>query len=216
MAPVIVDPSRIKEFATETAFESWLAKHHDEEHELWIRIYKKGSGVRSVTPAEAIDVVLCWGWIDGQRKGYDELSFLQRYTPRRAKSIWSDINRENVARLIKAKRMTPHGLRHVEAAKADGRWTAAYKGPRTMTVPDDLMRAIEADRKALATYQKLDKRTRWVLSFRLGNLRTAAGRAKRIATYVQMLRRGETILPSKSPARRERRGGQRIKGTKSA
>ena len=159
MAPVIVDPSRIKEFATETAFESWLAKHHDEEHELWIRIYKKGSGVRSVTPAEAIDVVLCWGWIDGQRKGYDELSFLQRYTPRRAKSIWSDINRENVARLIKAKRMTPHGLRHVEAAKADGRWTAAYKGPRTMTVPDDLMRAIEADRKALATYQKLDKRT---------------------------------------------------------
>ena len=185
MAPVIVDPSRIKEFATETAFESWLAKHHDEEHELWIRIYKKGSGVRSVTPAGA-------------------------------KSIWSDIKRENVARLLQAKRMTPHGLRHVEAAKADGRWTAAYKGPRTMTVPDDLMRAIEADRKALATYQKLDKRTRWVLSFRLGNLRTAAGRAKRIATYVQMLRRGETILPSKSPARRERRGGQRIKGTKSA
>ncbi len=203
MAPVAVDPSRIREFPTEKAFESWLAKHHDRELELWIRIYKKGSGVRSVTPAEAIDVVLCWGWIDGQRKGYDELSFLQRYTPRRPKSIWSDINRNNVARLIEAKRMTPHGLRHVEAAKADGRWAAAYKGPRTMTMPDDLMRAIEADKKALAMYQKLDKQNRWVLAFRLGNLRTVAGRAKKIAAYVQMLRRGETIHPLKSGARRK-------------
>jgi uncharacterized protein YdeI (YjbR/CyaY-like superfamily) len=204
MALVTVDPRRIKEFATEKAFESWLAKHHDKELELWIRIYKKGSGVRSVTPAEAIDVVLCWGWIDGQRKGYDELSFLQRYSPRRAKSIWSDINRNNVARLIKVARMTPHGLRHVEAAKADGRWAAAYKGPRTMTVPEDLMRAIEADKKALVMFEKLDKQNRWVLSFRLGNLRTAIGREKRIATYVDMLRRGETILPLKSGTRRKK------------
>src|SRR5262245_26098088 len=203
MAPVTVDPNRIKEFATDEAFESWLAKHHDKEVELWIRIYKKGSGVRSVTPIEAIDVVLCWGWIDGQRKGYDERSFLQRYSPRRAKSIWSEINRNNVARLIEAKRMTPHGLRHIEAAKADGRWAAAYKGSRTMTVPEDLMRAIAADKKALAMFEKLDKQNRFALAFRVGNLKTAAGRVKKIATYVQMLRRGETIYPLKGGARRK-------------
>src|SRR5882672_6450547 len=102
MAPVIVDPKRIKTFATDKAFEAWLAKHHDKDPEIWIRIYKKSSKVRSVTPAEAIDVVLCWGWIDGQRKDYDEQSFLQRYSPRGAKSIWSEINRDNVARLIEA------------------------------------------------------------------------------------------------------------------
>jgi uncharacterized protein YdeI (YjbR/CyaY-like superfamily) len=197
MAPTVVDPKRIKAFASEQAFEAWLSKHHDKEPELWIRIYKKGSGVPSVTPAEAIDVVLCWGWIDGQRKGYDELSFLQRYSPRRDKSVWSDINRTNVARLIKAKRMTPHGLRHVEAAKANGRWDAAYKGSRNATIPDDLMRAIEADKKALATFGKLNKQNLFSLAFRINNLRTAAGREKKIAAFVQMLRRGEMLVPQK-------------------
>ncbi len=207
MAAVIVDPSRIKEFATEKAFETWLAKHHDKETELYLRIYKKDSGVRSITPAQAIDVALCWGWIDGLRKSYDELSFLQRYSPRKAKSVWSDINRANVARLIEAKRMTPQGLRHVEAAQADGRWDAAYKGSRTMTMPEDLMNAIEADAAALATFQKLDKQNRYALAFRLGNLRTEAGRKKKIATFVEMLRRGEMIhpRPSKSAAPAPRR-----------
>jgi uncharacterized protein YdeI (YjbR/CyaY-like superfamily) len=198
MAAVIVDPSRIKEFATEKAFETWLAKHHDKETELYLRIYKKDSGVRSITPAQAIDVALCWGWIDGLRKSYDELSFLQRYSPRKAKSVWSDINRGNVARLIEAGRMTPHGLRHVEAAQADGRWDAAYKGSRTMTMPEDLMSAIEADAAALATFQKLDKQNRFAFAFRLVNLRTEAGRKKKIATFVQMLRRGELIHPPRA------------------
>lgn len=202
MAPAVVDPSRIKAFPTAKAFEAWLAKHHDTQPEIWIRIYKKSSGVRSVTAAEAIDVVLCWGWIDGQRKGYDESSFLQRYSPRRAKSIWSEINRKNVARLIKAKRMTPHGLREVEAAKADGRWAAAYKGSRAMTMPEDLMRAIEADEKAAATFAKLNKQNRFALAFRVRNLKTAAGREKKIAAFVQMLRRGETIHPMKPRAPR--------------
>jgi uncharacterized protein YdeI (YjbR/CyaY-like superfamily) len=191
MAAVIVDPKRIKEFASEAAFEAWLRKHHDKEREIYLRIYKKDSGVPSVTPAQAIDVALCWGWIDGLRKGYDELSFLQRYTPRRDKSIWSDINRGHVARLIKAKRMTPHGMRHVEAAKANGRWDAAYKGQRAMTMPEDLMRAIEADEKARAAFEKLDKQARFQLAFHLGNLRTAAGREKKIASYVQALRRAK-------------------------
>lgn len=197
MAPVIVDPSRIQEFATEKAFEAWLRKHHDQEPELWLRLYKKDSGVRSVTRDQAVDVALCWGWIDGLRKSYDALSFLQRFTPRKANSIWSDINRVNVARLVQDKRMTPHGLRHVEAAKANGRWATAYKGARDTTVPEDLMRAIEADKKALATFAKLDKQNLFSLSFRVSNLKTAAGREKRIAAFVQMLRRGEAIHPLK-------------------
>jgi uncharacterized protein YdeI (YjbR/CyaY-like superfamily) len=204
MAAVIVDPSRIKAFATDEAFEAWLARNHDKASELWIRIYKKGSGVLSITPAQAIDVVLCWGWIDGQRKGYDEQSFLQRYSPRRSKSLWSEINRDNVARLIEDERMTPHGLRHVEAAKADGRWDAAYKGSRTMTMPEDLMRAINADERAAAMFDELDKQNRYALAFRVGNLKTAAGREKKIATFVQMLRRGETIHPLKSPRGKKR------------
>jgi uncharacterized protein YdeI (YjbR/CyaY-like superfamily) len=198
MAPVVVDPKRIKEFETEKAFETWLAKHHDKDSELWLRLYKKDSGVRTVTRDEAVDVALCWGWIDGLRKSYDELSFIQRFSPRKDKSIWSDINRQNVARLIKAKRMTPHGLRHVEAAKANGRWDAAYKRAHETTVPEDLLSAIKADKKALATYAKLDKQNLFALAFRLGNLRTAAGREKKIASYVEMLRRGETIHPLKS------------------
>jgi uncharacterized protein YdeI (YjbR/CyaY-like superfamily) len=198
MAPVIVDPKRIKTFATSKAFETWLAKHHDTDSEVWLRIYKKDSGVRSITHAEAIDVVLCWGWIDGLRKGYDELSFLQRFSPRKPNSLWSDINRGHIARLIEDKRMTPHGMRHVDAAKANGRWDAAYKGSRTMTVPDDLMRAIEADKKALASFEKLDKKNRYALAFRLGNLKTAAGREKKIVSFVQMLRRGEVFHPPKA------------------
>src|SRR5688572_31254237 len=133
MAAVVPDPRRIRAFKDEAAFERWLRAHHDREPELWLKIYKKASGVPTVTYAQALDVALCWGWIDGLKKSYDELSFLQRFSPRKAKSIWSDINRGHVARLIEAKRMTPHGLRHVEAAKANGRWDAAYKGSRTIT-----------------------------------------------------------------------------------
>lgn len=204
MPPVIVDPKRMKEFTGEAAFEAWLRKHHDKETELFIRFYKKGSGVRGVTYAEALDVALCWGWIDGIRKSYDALSFVQRFTPRRPKSIWSDINRGHVARLIEAKRMTPHGLRHVEAAKANGSWDAAYKGQRAMTVPKDMMRAIEADERARAAYEKLNKQSKFMLAFRLQSLRTEAGRAKRIASYVQMLRRGGTAELHSGHAGRDR------------
>src|SRR5690606_796296 len=119
MAPVIPDPARIHAFADWQAFDKWLRDHHDREPEVWIRIYKKGSGVPTISPKEAIDVALCWGWIDGIRKGLDDEAFLQRYTPRGKKSIWSQINRDNVERLIGEGRMTEHGLKHVEAAKAD-------------------------------------------------------------------------------------------------
>ena len=124
MAPVIPDPKRIKAFRTEAAFETWLAANHSRESELWLRIYKKDSGRPTVTYAQALDVALCWGWIDGLKKSFDEDSFLQRFTPRKAKSVWSQVNREHVARLTTAGRMTPQGQKQVDAAMADGRWAA--------------------------------------------------------------------------------------------
>ena len=196
MPPVIVDPSTIAAFETAQAFERWLRSHHDKERQLYLRLYKKGSGVASLTYAEALDVALCWGWIDGLKKSYDELSFLQRFSPRKPGSVWSQINREHVARLIAAGRMTPHGLAHVEAAKANGRWDAAYAGARTMTLPDDLREAIERDTQARATFKTLDKANLYALAFRLGNTKTPAARVKKIAAFVAMLARGETLHSS--------------------
>ena len=131
MPSITPDPDKIKSFRTEAAFESWLRRNHARETEVWLRIYKRNSGVPSVTPAEALEVVLCWGWIDGIRKSFDDESFLQLYTPRREKSIWSQINRDHVARLTAAGLMTPHGRKQVDAAKADGRWDAAYAPMRS-------------------------------------------------------------------------------------
>ena len=195
MAPVVVDPSRVHTFADQAAFEAWLKQHHDSETEVWIRIFKKASGTPSITPIEAIDVVLCWGWIDAIRKSWDDVSFVQRYTRRGKKSVWSQINRDNVARLVAEGRMTEHGLKHVEAAKADGRWDAAYGSSKTMVMPDELMEAIRAEPKALATYETLSAQNRFALGFRIGNLKTAAGREKNIKAFVEMLAKGETLHP---------------------
>jgi uncharacterized protein YdeI (YjbR/CyaY-like superfamily) len=195
MAPVIVDPAKVREFASSEAFDTWLAEHHQSADEIWIRIFKKASGKPTITPVEAIDVVLCWGWIDAIRKSWDEQSFVQRYVPRGRKSVWSQINRDNVARLIAEGRMTEHGLRHVDAAKADGRWDAAYK--IGMEAPADLIAAIEASPAARATYLTLSSQNRFALTFRLGNIKTPAGRDKKIRTFVDMLERGETIHPQK-------------------
>ena len=206
MAPVVPDPKKIKSFRTQADFEKWLSKNHTRESEIWLRIYKKGSGIPSITTTQALDVALCWGWIDAIRKGLDEQSFLQRYTPRRAKSIWSQINREHIARLTKAGRMTPRGQREVDAAKADGRWAAAYAPMRLAsrdTIPDDLRAAIEASPKAHKLFQTLGRMNLFALSFRTNNMKTPAGRARKIATLVAMLERGETIVPEK------RRGARR-------
>lgn len=200
MAPIIPDPKKIKSFRSETAFESWLAANHDRETELWVKIHKKDSGLPTVTCAQALDVALCWGWIDGIRKTFDERSFLQRYTPRKAKSVWSQINREHVARLTAAGRMTPHGQRQVDAAKADGRWEAAYAPIRNATeatIPDDLRAAIEASPRARKTFRTLGRLNLFALAFRTNNMRTPAGRARKIATLVAMLERGETIVPER-------------------
>jgi uncharacterized protein YdeI (YjbR/CyaY-like superfamily) len=197
MAPIIPNPKKIKSFPTEAAFDDWLRRNHARETELWLRIYKKGSSVPTITSAQALDVALCWGWIDGIRKAFDERSFLQRYTPRRARSVWSQINREHVARLTAAGRMTAHGQRQVDAAKADGRWDAAYAPLRSATqdtIPDDLRAAIAASPRARKTFRTLGRRNLFALAFRTNNMKTPAGRARKIAALVAMLERGETIV----------------------
>jgi uncharacterized protein YdeI (YjbR/CyaY-like superfamily) len=197
MPPVIVDPKRVHAFETAGAFETWLSKNHDREPEVWIRIFKKASGKPTIAPDEAIDVCLCWGWIDAIRKSLDEESFLQRYTPRGRKSLWSQVNVDKVARLVAKGRMTDHGLAHVEAARADGRWDKAYRSA-TDEVPADLMAAIDAEPQARAMFDVLTAQNRFALIFRLGQIKTAAGRAKKIADFVAMLARGETLHPQKA------------------
>jgi uncharacterized protein YdeI (YjbR/CyaY-like superfamily) len=197
MAPVIPDPKKIKAFKSEAAFEAWLRANHARETEIWLRIYKKGSGKPTVTNAQALDVVLCWGWIDGIRKALDDESFLQRYCPRRARSLWSQINRDHVARLTATRRMKPPGQRQVDAAKADGRWDAAYAPIRATTdasIPDDLRAAIDANPRARKTFQTLGRMNLFALAFRTNNMKTPAGRARKIASLVAMLARGETIV----------------------
>ena len=193
----------VREFKTAESFYKWLGKNHDKADEVWIKIHKVGSGLKSITPSEAIDVVLCWGWIDGLRKGFDDKSFLQRYSPRTKKSVWSQINVDNVARLIKEGRMTEHGLKQVEAAKADGRWDRAYRIKGT-TMPADLQAAIDAEPKARRMFDKLNAQNRFALAFRTQNMKTESGRRRKIESFVAMLKRGETIYPQKaatSPSR---------------
>jgi uncharacterized protein YdeI (YjbR/CyaY-like superfamily) len=198
MAPVKVDPAKIREFKDAASFYKWLSKHHDKDDEVWIKIHKVDSGLKSITPKEAIDVVLCWGWIDGTRKGLDEQSYLQRYSPRSKKGTWSQINVDNVARLVAEGRMTEHGLREVEAAKSDGRWDRAYKSGKDMTIPADLQDAIDAEPKAKAMLAKLSAQNRFALAFRVHNMKTEAGRRKKVEAFVEMLKRGETIYPQRN------------------
>jgi uncharacterized protein YdeI (YjbR/CyaY-like superfamily) len=200
MAPVKINPDKIRTFRDAESFYKWLGKHHDREEEIWIKIHKVDSGLKSITAKQAIDVVLCWGWIDGLRKGFDDNSFLQRYTPRTSKSIWSQINVGNVTRLVNEGRMTEHGLKEVDRAKSDGRWARAYKSGKEMTIPGDLQAAIDAEPKAKAMLAKLSAQNRFALAFRTNNMKTEAGRTKKIAAFVAMLTRGETIYPQGASA----------------
>jgi len=202
MAAVVPNPAHVMAFADASAFEQWVRKHHDTADEIWLKIHKKESGLPTVTYAEALDVALCWGWIDGQKKSYDASSFLQRFCPRAAKSIWSQRNIAHTERLTKAGRMTPQGQAQVDAAKADGRWQRAYAAGRQMTIPDDLAAAIAANPKAQATFETLNRQNQFALAFRTHNMKTPAGRAKKIAGFVEMLARGETIHPNGAGARK--------------
>jgi uncharacterized protein YdeI (YjbR/CyaY-like superfamily) len=205
MPAIIPDSRKIKSFATPAAFDKWLSANHSSQAELWLKIYKKDSGVKSVTHPEALEVALCWGWIDGIRKGFDDRAFLQRFTPRKPKSAWSQLNRDHVMRLIAAGRMTPHGRRHIDAAKADGRWEAAYAPIRSATeatIPPDLRAAIDANARARKTFKSLGRQNLFALAYRTNSMKTSVGRTRKIAALVAMLARGETIVPErpKSPS----------------
>jgi uncharacterized protein YdeI (YjbR/CyaY-like superfamily) len=180
-------------FKSAKAFEAWLKKHHASSEGLWLQIAKKSANEPSVTYAEAVDLALCFGWIDGQKKGLDEQHFLQRFTPRRPKSIWSKINVAKVAALIEAGRLQPAGQAQVDAAKADGRWEGAYDGARTSTVPDDLQAALDATPSAKTFFATLNATNRYAVLWRVQTAVKPDTRAKRIGQLVEMLARGEVI-----------------------
>ena len=190
MSALIPEPGDVKSFKSEAALEAWMRRHHQRAPELWLRVYKKGSGVATVTIAEALDVALCWGWIDGIRRAYDELSYVQRFTPRRPRSMWSQVNQAHVARLTAAGRMTPFGQAQIDAARADGRWDAAYAPIRAASwesLPADLRAAIEASPRARNAASGLNRQHLFALGFRVNAMKTPAGRSRKIAALVRDL-----------------------------
>jgi uncharacterized protein YdeI (YjbR/CyaY-like superfamily) len=180
-------------FSTAAELEAWLDDHHAESDGIWLKIAKKGASEPSVTYAEAVELALCFGWIDGQRRGLDEAHFLQRFTPRRPRGRWSKINREKAEALEKAGALRAAGASEVEAAKADGRWEAAYEGSRTAKVPDDLQAELDASPEAAAFFADLDSANRYAIIWRLGEAKKPETRARRLAKFVAMLENGEKL-----------------------
>ena len=178
----------------------WLVAHAGESDGIRLAIAKKGGDHPSVSYAEALDEALCVGWIDGQKWGLDEHHFLQGFGPRRARSIWSVINRDKATALIESGRMQPGGLAEVERAKADGRWDAAYAGSKTIELPAELRAALDAEPAAAAFFETLNAQNRYAILFRLANVKKAETRTRKVAEYVAMLARGETIYPQKPKA----------------
>lgn len=179
------------EFKTLAAWEKWLEKNHDKSPGVWMRVFKKGSGIKSIEIKDALDGALCFGWIDGQRNSLDEVSYLQKYCLRRKKSIWSKVNRENVERLIAAGKMRPAGHAQIEAAKADGRWADAYDSVKNMQVPEDFMRELRKDKKALAFFETLNSQNRYAIGFRLQTAKKAETRERRLKQFIEMMKNGE-------------------------
>ncbi|MCP3099785.1 YdeI/OmpD-associated family protein [Myxococcus sp. K15C18031901] len=175
------------------AWETWLSKNHAGERGLWLKLFKKGAGTPPLTYAQALDVALCWGWIDSHKRTFDDTAWLQRFSPRGPRSIWSQINREKVAVLIAAKRMQPAGLVHIERAKQDGRWDNAYASQSKASVPEDLAAALEANPRAKAFFSTLDSANRYAVLFRILNVKKAETRARNIVRFVEMLARHEKI-----------------------
>jgi uncharacterized protein YdeI (YjbR/CyaY-like superfamily) len=185
----------IMPFASREEWEAWLEDEHATSEGLWLKIAKKGSGIESVTFVEALDIALCYGWIDSQRSGLDGRFYLQRFTPRKPRSKWSQVNREKVARLIESGRMRPAGLREVERAKADGRWDAAYEPQSAATVPEDLRLELEKDEDAREFFETLNSTNRYAILHRIQDAKKPETRARRIAKYVAMLAEGKKLYP---------------------
>jgi uncharacterized protein YdeI (YjbR/CyaY-like superfamily) len=185
----------ILSFASREAWDAWLADQHEASSGLWLKIAKKGSGLDTVSYAEALEVALCYGWIDGQKGRFDDDHWLQRFTPRKPASRWSKINRDRAAELIERGAMKPAGMREVERARADGRWDAAYAGQKGATVPDDLRLALEGDDRARAFFATLDATNRYAILYRIQDATRPETRARRIAKYVAMLSDQKKIYP---------------------
>jgi len=196
MPPVIPDPEKIRPFADFESFYGWLAQHGGAWDEVWVQFFKKGSGVETIGYEEAVRAGLCWGWIDGIKKKHDEKSYLLRFTPRRKKSIWSLINTRHAERPIEEGLMREPGLAQVEAAKADGRWDAAYSSGAEFTMPEDFVAAVRANPEALAVYETLNRANLYALMFRINGVKKAETRARNIEKFVAMLARGETLHPN--------------------
>lgn len=180
-------------FTSPAKLEAWLADNHADSPGLWLKIAKKGSGVESVNYAEALELALCFGWIDSQKRGFDEKHFLQRFTPRRPRGKWSRINREKAEGLISSGAMRPAGLAEVEAAKADGRWDAAYAGQRTAEIPEDLQHELDRSETARKFFATLDSANRYAILYRLQDAKKAETRERRLRKFIGMLERGEKI-----------------------
>lgn len=185
------DPVRC--FATQAAWAKWLEKNHRDSEGLWLRLAKKGAALRSVTYGEALEVALCYGWIDGQKRGESEQAWLQRFLARSPNSVWSKINREKAVALIEGGRMKAAGFEAVEAAKKTGRWDAAYDSPKSATVPEDFQAALNASPQAREFFHSLDGANRYAVLFRIQTVKKAETRARKIREFIEMLERNETI-----------------------
>jgi uncharacterized protein YdeI (YjbR/CyaY-like superfamily) len=182
-------------FTSKKKWADWLAGQHDKSTGVWLQLAKKDSGISSVTYEEALDVALCYGWIDGQKKGFDASYWLQKFTPRGSKSIWSKINTEKAERLIASGEMKPAGLKAIEAARSDGRWDAAYASQRNISVPEDFQAALDKNKKAKAFFTSLNSANRYAILFRVHNAKKPETRTKRIGQLIEMLEKGEKIHP---------------------
>ena len=180
-------------FPSAAEWEAWLEAHHADSDGLWVKIAKARTGIESVRYPEVLESALCFGWIDARREALDDEWFLQRFTPRRARSRWSRFNRDTAERLIAEGRMRPAGLREVERARADGRWDAAYEGQRTAAIPDDLQRELDARPAAKAFFAQLSSQNRYAILYRLQDAKRPETRARRLARFVEMLEAGETL-----------------------
>lgn len=187
---------QIKAFKTPKSFEAWLSKNHQLDEGIYLQLFKKDSDTPSINYAEALDIALCYGWIDGIKKCYDEVSWLQKFAPRRAKSIWSKRNREHIERLIQEGKMQAQGIAEVEKAKADGRWEKTYDSPSNMITPEDFLTAIKKDKKAFAFFESLNKTNKYAIAFRLHSAQKPATRAKRLEEFVKMMKEGKKFYRS--------------------
>jgi uncharacterized protein YdeI (YjbR/CyaY-like superfamily) len=183
----------IKPFSSAARWHEWLAKNYAKSNGIWLRIYKKASGKKTVTYAEALDEALCYGWIDGQKNKYDTESFLQKFTPRRPKSIWSKRNRENIARLTKAKRMVAAGQKEVDAAKKDGRWDNAYDAASTMEIPEDFLQELKKNEQAYKFFKTLNRTNVYAIAWRLQTAKKPETRARRLQALLVMMRQGKKL-----------------------